>query len=194
MARSDLEKGEKLIWIGQPRPGRMMLGTIPLVLFAIPWTAFSVFWIGMTLTFAVGIGEQGKGAGAFRWFGLLFPLFGVPFLLIGVGMLSAPWWVWRRAKRTCYAVTDRRAVTWVPGVSRGMTVRSFRPAELGRIVRSERSDGSGDLVFEERGYRGSRGHRRTTRCGFFAIPNVRDVEQLIQETLLNKGNSNADQR
>ena len=49
LMRSEFELGEDLLWIGQPRPGRMMLRTLPVVLFAVPWTAFSVFWIGMAL-------------------------------------------------------------------------------------------------------------------------------------------------
>lgn len=184
LLRSELERGEELLWTGQPRAGRMMLGTIPIVLFAIPWTAFSVFWIGMALSFAVHFGEGAKEPEPFRWFSLVFPLFGLPFLLIGLGMLSAPWWVWRKAKRTCYAVTDRRAIIRDPGLSRGVTVRSFRPDQLRRIVRTERADGSGDLIFEGPPQHYGQHRRSFGRPGFFGISNVREVEQLIQQRLL----------
>jgi len=184
LVRSELEPREELLWVGRPRAGRMMLQTLPIVLFAIPWTAFSLFWIGMALSFTVGFGEEADAPAPFRWFSLVFPLFGLPFLLIGLGMLSAPWWVRRKAKRTCYAVTDRRVIIREPGFSRGVTVRSYRGDELRGMVRTERSDGSGDLVFESEFSR-QRGRRHpSSRSGFFAIPNVRQVEQLIRETLL----------
>jgi hypothetical protein len=181
--QSELEKHEKMLWVGQPRPRRAMLRTLPIVLFAIPWTAFSVFWIGMALTFAVDFGEGAEGAGPFRWFSLLFPLFGVPFLLIGLGMLSAPWWARRKAKQTCYAVTDQRAIIREPGGVGGMTVRSFGPEQLQRIVRTERSDGSGDLVFQEDISYGHRGRRHVTQAGFLGIARVREVEHLINDNI-----------
>ena len=45
--RSELRQGEKLRWVGQPRPGRMARQALPIVLFGIPWTAFALFWMAM---------------------------------------------------------------------------------------------------------------------------------------------------
>ena len=44
----------------------------------------------------------------FQLISICFPLFGLPFVLIGLGMLTAPHWAKRKALRTAYAVTDRR--------------------------------------------------------------------------------------
>jgi hypothetical protein len=186
--RSELGDGERLLWVGQPRPGRFARSAIPIVLFGIPWTAFALFWMAT----ASGVWFGGfKGAGGVGALFACFPLFGLPFVLVGLGMLSSPYWLWRRAKRTCYALTDRRAILWQAGWFGSVEVRSYSPAELTRISRTEHADGSGDLVFEEvlSLGRDSDGHRttRTTRHGFMAISNVREIEELLRKALLSGG-------
>src|SRR5690242_9223926 len=109
--QAELAPGEKLVWLGQPRPRRSMLAGLPIVLFGIPWTAFAVFWVA--LAFGIGANAKRRGAGGIPpWLDLCFPLFGLPFIGIGLGMLSAPYWIRRAAAKTCYAVTDRRAIVW----------------------------------------------------------------------------------
>jgi hypothetical protein len=51
------------------------------------------------------------------------------------------------------------------------------------MSRTERADGSGDLVFEEDWSRDRHGHRQVRRRGFFAIAGVREVEDLVRKTL-----------
>jgi hypothetical protein len=182
---SELRPGERLVWTGQPRPGRLMRQTIPLVIFAIPWTAFSLFWMFM----AGGLFFVNPGGGnGFEVVSVCFSLFGVPFVLIGFAMLASPWWAARKGKRTCYAITDRRAILWEAGWWSRLDVRSYEPGGLGRIVRTEYADGCGDLVFEEIvSYgRDSDGNRTssTIRHGFMAVENVREVEDLLRKTLL----------
>jgi len=184
--RSELNRGERLLWVGQPRPGRFMRMAIPIVLFGLPWTAFSIFW--MVGASGLLFGGFGKGPpGAFR---VLFPLFGLPFVLIGLAMLSSPFWLRRKAKRTCYALTDRRAILWQPGWFGGVEVRSYGPEDLTKIHRTQYADGSGSLVFEEfiTFGRNSDGHttRSTTRRGFMYIEGVRAVEELLRQALLSE--------
>jgi hypothetical protein len=183
---SELQANERLVWAGQPRPGRFMRSTIPLVLFGIPWTAFAIFWIAA----ASGIMFGGFGGGPDGFGGLFacFPLFGIPFVLVGVGMLTSPFWMYRRAQRTCYALTDQRAIVWAAGWFGGIEVRSFNPAALGRMTRRDHADGSGDLIFEEvvSMTRNSDGYMQSYRTerGFLGIENVREVENLVRRTLL----------
>lgn len=76
---------------------------------------------------------------------MLFPLFGLPFILVGLGLLSSPFWSVRRASRTAYLVTNKRAVI-IEG-SRRRTVRSIAPDAFGDILRREGKFGRGDIVF-----------------------------------------------
>src|SRR5579875_316473 len=124
--RSELEPGEQLLWVGQPRPSRFVYQTLPIVFFGIPWTAFALLWTGMAIwglwgnAGAAPMQAQGMMGGVFS---VCFPLWGLPFILIGLGMLSSPFWAIRRAKRTCYALTDRRAIHIEAGAFRSVEVR-----------------------------------------------------------------------
>lgn len=183
--RGELREGERLLWVGQPRPGRFARQALPIVLFGIPWTAFSVFW--MAAASGMLFGGMGKGNGAFDLFGLIFPMFGLPFVLVGIGMLSSPYWLRRMAARTCYALTDRRAIIWEGGWRGSVEVRSYGPEELKKIRRVEYPTGEGDLIFEEMFTFGtdSHGHRtsNTKRHGFLAIDSPRDIEELLRKAL-----------
>jgi hypothetical protein len=184
--RAELTVGERPLWVGQPLPRRFMRSSIPLVLFGIPWTAFALFWVATASGMLFG-GERPNQAGV-GWFFSCFPLFGVPFVLIGFAMLGSPVWAYRRARRTCYAVTDQRAVVWSAGWLGSVEVRSFRPADLGSMTRREYADGSGDLIFEEfvttsrDGDGGVHSHR--LERGFIGIDNVREVEEVVRRALL----------
>jgi hypothetical protein len=165
----ELASGERILWLAKPNPRRFMLLALPILLFAIPWTAFSIFWMWS----ASGFGKPGSGAG------IAFTLFGVPFVLIGLGMFSIPFWLAGRARRTAYVVTDRRAILFEGGWS--LKVQSFQHATATNLYRRERRDGSGDIIFRRDAWRDSDGDRRANEIGFFAIPNVRDVELLLQK-------------
>lgn len=191
--RSELDSDEQLLWVGQPRPSRFARSAIPLVVFGIPWTAFAVFWVaGASGILFGGFGGPVNGpAGLGAFFGC-FPLFGVPFVLIGLWMLSSPYWLRRKAERTYYALTDRRAILWEAGWFGSVDVRSYRPAQLAKLRRTEHADGSGDLVFEETVTIGRNSDRQMTtstqRHGFLAIDHVHQVEELLRKALLSSDN------
>jgi hypothetical protein len=182
--RAELRDGEQLLWVGQPRPRWFSGEALVLVLFGIPFTAFAVFWTAMALGIGAGVRNNGPGL----LFQVCFPLFGLPFIVVGLGLLSTPYWQRRRALRTCYALTDRRAIIWEAGNFGSVTVRSYEPDALKGMERVEYADGSGDLVFEEvrRVWSGSNGRRRTSteRRGFLAVDNVRTIETLLRKALL----------
>lgn len=198
--RSEMRDDERLLWVGQPRPGRFARQAIPMMLFGIPWTAFALFWMAAAsgILFGGNGGNDGfggngvpgdnDGPGGLRLFSACFQLFGLPFMLIGFWMLSSPYWLWRQAKRTCYALTDRRAILWQAGKFGSVSVRSYGPEALGKTHRTEHADGCGDLVFEEAvtiGHNNDNNLTTTTiRHGFMAISNVREVEELLRRVLL----------
>jgi hypothetical protein len=172
----ELQPGERVVWMDQPIPARLARASLGLVIFGVPWTAFAVFWTGAAATGVFS--AKPSGAGKLFW---LFPLFGLPFILIGVGLLSSPWWMRKRAARTAYVITDRRAILFEGGWRGSLNVRSFEPAALrGELQRKQHADGSGDLVFVQNHYRDSDGDRRVTRVGFFAVRDVKGVEGLIR--------------
>ncbi len=135
--RRKLESSERILWMAQPIPRFFTQKSISAVVFAIPWTAFAVFWI----CGAAGFKFPDFSKGDFS----LLPLFGLPFLLVGIAMLLSPVWAYRKALNTVYVITDRRAVAveagWITAV------RSYPPDKMRTMHLQERRDGTGDLVF-----------------------------------------------
>jgi len=138
LVNSEMESGEKLQWSGQPEPTRIAKGALPMLLFAIPWTAFACFWVTMA---SIGVSHSPQVGPM-----MIFPLFGLPFILVGLGMLSSPLIVYRQAKRTVYAITNKRALM-LKASGRGKTVVSYQPAQFADINRVEYAPNKGDLTW-----------------------------------------------
>lgn len=171
IARDEMAPDERLFWAGRPDAKRLAFQTLPIVLFGIPWTCFTVFWVAVA---AQGVwGSDTRAPGAF----VLFPLFGIPFVLVGLGMLSAPFWAYRKGQQTVYAVSDRRVL--IIGGGKTRSVQSYTNEDIGTIERKERGDGSGDLIFSRTVSPTRNGSSTTTPIGFFGIPDVRGVETIL---------------
>src|SRR5687767_9095305 len=184
---AELRPGERIVWIGQPIPGRFARKSIGMVLFGIPCTAISVFWM-----IAAGSMSAQESDGARDSFDFFFPLLGLPFLLGGVAMLCSPFWMRRQARRTAYVITDQRALILHARGWRGLALRSFEPEHLTTLRRRPNRDGSGDIIFARRWIRTDEGNR-FAHIGFFAIANAEQVENLIRE-LRAKTNAQAVER
>ncbi|MCC6909721.1 MAG: PH domain-containing protein [Phycisphaerales bacterium] len=167
---AELSDGEQVLWQAQPIPGLYIRRSWPAVLFAIPWTAFAVFWMFGAAGFKMPTFSSGAD---------LFPLFGIPFVLIGCGMFCSPLVLRRKARRTVYVLTDRRAIIITGLLS--LDVQSFPPDQLGQIRRRQRRDGSGDLIFRTEIDYDSDGDRTRRYIGFLAIPDVKSVEHSVRD-------------
>jgi hypothetical protein len=171
---AELAQDERLLWVGQPR---LDLATRPaffLVPFGIVFACIALVWMG----------------GAVLLTGGLMAPCALPFIAVGIGLIASPVWLRRRARNTLYVLTDRRAIVWEPGWFGAIAVRSYTAAGLGRMSRIECSDGSGDLVFEEVLTISSTSegtHSHTTRRGFLCIDKVREIEDMVRQTLLSSG-------
>lgn len=94
--------GERLTWTGRPPAGVRLTGKDALFIpFSLVWGGFALFWEAMVLSQALTNPEV-------PW---IFPLFGVPFVVIGLYLIAGRFWAdaWLRS-RTLYALTDRRAL------------------------------------------------------------------------------------
>jgi hypothetical protein len=171
LVAAEVRPGESVRWLDRPIPARLARSAWPMALFAIPWTAFALFWIwGATHGTCDAPTPEAR----------LFPLFGVPFVLVGLGLFASPLWVLRSARRTVYLVTDQRAVVLSAGWRGSVSARSFEPEKLCDLRRTQRADGSGDLVFGEDVRSGSKGGTRTVPYGFLAVRNVREAEEYVR--------------
>lgn len=175
--RSELRDGERLLWVGQPRPGRFARRGWLIAILDIPWLVMSTAF--MVIVSVALFGEAAQGPPRPEWWFLFF--FGIPFFLIGLAGVSTPYRMRRQARRTVYAVTDRRAIVWEGRNFRQAKIHSVGPAELTRLRRVEYSGGVGDLILDDHGEVRSRyGSSRR----FLAIDGVREVENLLRKALL----------
>lgn len=161
----ELERDERIEWIAMPRRVYFTRRARAMFLFGIPWTAFALFWVAAAAGFKVPKFAQGEE---------LFPLFGVPFILVGLGMLSSPLWAYYCGGKTIYVITNRRAITFDGGWS--TTIRSYPPDKLSDIFRREYRDGSGDVVINRKVWRDSDGDQRSEELGFMRIDDAKEVE------------------
>ena len=174
---SDLQSGEKVLWIGKPTPIRVVMhyaesllpGIVAMVALVVILTIFSSTHIFSFELLGLGF--------SFQWIVLIF-------LLLVFYYFARPVYEYWRALRTIYAVTDRRALIVKPDLN-GKQVLSYPKIE--RIERQNLADGKGDLVFGSETYstRGRYGYRvRTRKIGFFGIDNAQQVETLMLNTFV----------
>jgi hypothetical protein len=177
--------GEKLLWAARPDVRIMMLMSCGIWIFAIPWTAFALFWESMVLGPVLadwlgyevgGMKPHGNMGQSMLW---IMGLFGLPFVLVGFGMLLAPYFVWRKGRRTVYVLTDKRLAILLSG--RMIEIRNIVPSTIELITRKEGPDGRGSLKLSFGFARDSDGDRveRTETLG--VIDDVRRVETLLMD-------------
>jgi hypothetical protein len=136
-----LDPGEQVRWVGQPRQGIFLraadLGLIP----------FSLFWGGFAITWeTIAVRSILFGSGAPTFIKFLFPLWGIPFVIIGLYIMIGRFFVdsWIR-RRVWYAITDRRVLIVTLGISRQLS--SFDLRTLSEVNFQQHSDGTGSIIF-----------------------------------------------
>jgi hypothetical protein len=170
LVEGELRERERIVWIGKPRPWRLARQSLPIVLFAIPWTAFAIFWMCGAAGFEVPRFERGQD---------FFPLFGIPFVLVGLSMLTLPLWSMRAAVNSAYVITTERVIVLAGGV--GVTIRSLSPEQLADRRRVQFADGSGDLLFGRGGITsGGENAPSFEPEGLLGVPDVKGVEDRIE--------------
>jgi hypothetical protein len=131
----ELESGERLLWNGRPNSRRWLYAQdAVLVPFSIMWGGFAIFWEASVLS----------SSGARN--SVIFPLWGVPFVLIGLYLMVGRFFArrWMR-RRTLYAVTDQRVISIVPSWLRGERTTSVWLGSYPPVEKRLARDGQGTL-------------------------------------------------
>src|SRR2546423_3988804 len=128
-----LGAGERVEWVGRPDPAKHFTrGDVFLVPFSILWCGFAVFWEATAIS---------SGGGVF------FALWGIPFVALGLYFVFGRFVAKAsRARRTTYAVTNRRVLTIVRG-RRGESVEAMYLGSIPSISTSAVSNGRGSVEF-----------------------------------------------
>ena len=166
-----LDDDEELLWTGAPDSGvHVSPSDIPKSAFGLFFLSFAIFWTYLA---------SSNSAQAGGLISVVFPLFGLPFILVGAYLVGLRffWDAFRRGK-TRYALTNQRAIiaTSVPGRS----MASYPIHAMGRIVLEP---GPPDTVtFATRTVRGRRGHHGVP-VGFEFIEDGAQIERLLRGLL-----------
>jgi hypothetical protein len=176
----ELSRGEVLHWAGRmcPEIARKNAGKIALV-------GYVIAGVGVLFTLAFAFSAGFPEA--------LLPLI---FVVVGVGVgVFGKKAVLKNAEQGWYAVTNQRAIVYAPSAfGSGGEATTYEPDELKRmrVEKSKVVDGAGDLIFRtiktvevSTDNRGKSSTNTSTRhYGFLGVENVREVETLVHNILL----------
>ncbi|MCX8082281.1 MAG: hypothetical protein N3D17_02630 [bacterium] len=171
--RKELSPDERILWMEQPIPKFFTGSSIFTFLFGIPWTAFIIFWIFAAYR-GIGFKKPDLSRGILPNF---FPLFGLPFLVVGIGILTSPLWTYRKALKTLYVITNKRAIVFIDG--RTTVINSYFSGQLQNIQRVERKDGTGDIIFGQDLVKS----KNVDMDGFLNIRQPRIAEEILKKIL-----------
>ncbi len=174
-----LHPGEDILWIGKPASSEMPKTAIFPMVFSIFFIGFSIFWM-LTAASMSGI----------------FALFGLPFLLAGLGLLYGTTLGRKNAmKSAVYAVTETRAIIVVSLPRTGTNCKEYVLSNLPSVNLENVKGQIGTIRFEDPTvyhYDYGRYNRRRTSTysperelttAFLMIDNVHYVYHLISERL-----------
>jgi Bacterial PH domain len=174
-AQSELQPGESLYWSGLANPGRAALTALPASLFGVPFAGFALFWITMAYNGTHAMSKSSSNAFT-RGFSI-FPLFGLPFLLIGLGIVLSPLWAYLKGLSTTYAVTNQRVM--IISGSGTRSVKSCTPADIVSVDHRERPDGSGDVIIRTNAVTRTNNSVSQVTVGLFGVSNVKEVARQV---------------
>jgi hypothetical protein len=190
-----LNANEKPVWIGQPVPNLVLLRSSGYFVLAGIGILAAVIWLAFLLTPdkapPVQAGKKAAPAPASHSSNII--LLPATIFLVSACFAAVPVLRWRTAKRTCYVLTNRRALVYKESLF-SPTRESYPPLEVANMRRSDSwlASGSGDLIYRtvyvvstSRSRSGGFSSSvRTVHYGFLAIAQVAEVEKIVRETLI----------
>lgn len=157
----------EVLWVGQPELGRESAVKGPWVIpFAIVWTLFSLAWVSI----AAAAAWQSR-PNPLPW---LMPLFGVPFVVIGFGLLLLPYFSYKSDLQTVYVLTDKAAYRIIDGTARKFV--SYKERDFGPIEIKSYASSRADVMFVRNSSEGD----KHPYGGFYGIKDFQTVADLLK--------------
>lgn len=178
LLNSQLQSGERIIWSGEPAQGlKFRSSDIFLIPFSLMWGGFAIVWETIALI------SFSKTGGAI---GIIFPLFGIPFVIVGLYMIFGRFIVDNKnRKNTIYAVTNERIII-VSGLFK-MSFKTLNLKNIGEYEYTFKRDGSGTITFGSGNNMSGFGklflnQNMRPAPSFEFIPDVKKVYDIINNT------------
>ena len=133
--RGELTSGERVLWEGRPDADRWLTTQDwYLIPFSLMWGGFAVFW------------EAGVLSSPSARSSIIFPVWGVPFVLIGLYLIFGRFFVRHRMRKaTSYALTDKRVLEIGQSLFGGRRVNSVWLASYPSIDKKIGNNGRGTI-------------------------------------------------
>lgn len=179
LIKPELKPGERLLWasrsdrpspteVGRAKPSGWMAG-LALGVVGLAFFAFGV---------AVSRFTRSQASDFFAAIGIALGLFSA--VILSCTTVGAVWRTWARSRSSVrmYALTDARALIWDPMPrSSAVVVHTFPKGTIRaeNLRRLQFPDGSGDVLFR---------NLYESPSGFFGVADVRRVEDLIRQFLI----------
>jgi hypothetical protein len=181
LALLELSPGEQVLWTNRPRAvSRLVWQAAPKAFLGLAIVTFVVFWMFMVIRGGHNGWEKGKHVPPFAPHNVLIAaVAGLWLIPPGLYVLTWPLRDWQRLRKSSYVLTNRRAIIIEPGFLGGTKTHTYVSESLRLMRVEEHSDGSGDLIFENR----STWTGLTRTLGFLGIDDPRSVETLVRQTL-----------
>lgn len=132
----ELAFGERILWDGHPDTRQWLAAQDwYLIPFSLMWGGFAIFWEASVLS-----SPSARSS-------VIFPLWGIPFVLIGIYLIAGRFLVRHRIRKaTSYAVTDRRVIEVTRSMFGGRRVNTVWLASYPPVDKRIRPDGRGTLL------------------------------------------------
>ena len=181
LIKPELQPGERLLWASRAGlgPGSNPASTWPSKPALIWFFGFLTASIGCFAAIPMVANRRPDGPEAgLAVLGIFAGIIAFFFAVFFVGNFFSKQKEREKLAGQVYALTDRRAVIWVPAERSAVAVHTFQRGTLKgeQLHRVEYPDGSGDVLFHG-GYFGG-------ASGFIGIAEVRRVEELVRRFLV----------
>ena len=151
---ADLGTNERLAWLAQPVGAIVFRRSLGYLIVGALIALVSLFWIvcaSLTkpaVNAKVAAAQKGKGPAPASSLNITIP---AVIFLVGIGVGLVPVYRWKMAQRTCYALTNRRAIVHKGGLF-GPIRENYAPSEVAAMRRSDSwiYGGGGDLIRTDR--------------------------------------------
>jgi hypothetical protein len=174
---------ERLLWSGRPNHKiRLQFSDLFFIPFSLMFGGFALFWEIMAIR-SIGLGSQQAPL-----FVILFPLFGLPFVIAGLYLIIGRFFVDAKIREnTFYAVTSNRIIILHGIFNRKLTTLPLKTLQqyslsLSKSRRGSIFFGNTNLLYQTFSNSAWPGVQKHRVPFFDSIENVEYVYNLIRET------------
>lgn len=140
--KPELSRDESLLWSGRPQQGIVFRSSdVFMIPFSLLWGGFAIFWEVTALSMTIFSDKRPSSPGV-----IIFPLFGIPFVLVGLHLIFGRFIVdAKRQAGTYYGLTNRRIIIISGVISR--KVKSINLRTISDLSLTEKAGGKGTITF-----------------------------------------------